>query len=103
MINPLTWLVFLRKKAICKTKNMEITKISTTSKSIKIELKNSDNFYLDLSQDRTAEENKILFKLYTALDFIFKKGGVLNSPKNTIPLNQTNLIDQINDVMRDLK
>lgn len=82
---------------------MEITKISTTSKSIKIELKNSDNFYLDLSQDRTAEENKILFKLYTALDFIFKKGEVFNSPKNTIPLNQTNLIDQINDVMRDLK
>lgn len=81
---------------------MEILKISTTLKSIKIELKNSDNFYLDLAQDRTSEEKKILFKLYTALDFIFKKEAGLNSSKNAIPLNQTNLIDQINDVMKEL-
>lgn len=81
---------------------MEITKITTTSKSIKIELKNSDNFYIDLYKDRTEHENKILFKLYTALDLLFRKENC-TEVKNHISPSQTNLIDQINEVMKDLE
>lgn len=77
---------------------MDLIKITSTLKTIKIEFKNSDNFSLDLCPlEMTKEEKSALHKLYIALDFVFKKD--MNNPqKNNTPLNQTNIIDQIKDI-----
>lgn len=72
---------------------MKIKKVASSSKTIRVDIENSDNYYLDLNQDIPKEDEKSLYKLYTALDYYFKK----KTSAETVPSNQTNIIDQINE------
>ena len=78
---------------------MDIVKFKITPKTIKIEVRNSNNYIFNFNKavEIEAADRDVLLKLYTALDLLFKKE---NNPecKNYIPPNQTNILDQINEV-----
>lgn len=78
---------------------MDIVKFKVTSKTIKIEVRNTNNYVFDFNKAvvMEKEDRDVLLKLYTALDLLFRKE---NNPecKNYISPNQTNILDQINEV-----
>ena len=77
---------------------MDIVKFKITPKTIKVEVRNSNNYVFDFNKavEIDAADRDVLLKLYTALDLLFRKENV-NEVKNTVSPNQTNILDQIND------
>ena len=78
---------------------MDIVKFKVTPKTIKIEVRNTNNYVFDFNKAvvMEKEDRDVLLKLYAALDLLFRKE---NHPecKNYISPNQTNILDQINEV-----
>ena len=78
---------------------MDIVKFKITPKTIKIEVRNTNNYVFDFNKavEMEKEDRDVLLKLYNALELLFKKE---NNPecKNYISPNQTNILDQINEV-----
>jgi hypothetical protein len=78
---------------------MDIVKFKITSKTIKVEVRNSNNYVFNFNTalEIEKEDREVLLRLYNALDILFKKE---NAPevKNYISPNQTNIIDQISAV-----
>ena len=78
---------------------MDIVKFKITPKTIKIEVRNTNNYLFDFNKALNIEaaDKAVLLKLYNALELLFKKE---NNPecKNYISPNQTNILDQINEV-----
>lgn len=68
-------------------------------KAIKEEVRNSNNYVFDFNTavQMEAADRDVLLKLYTALDLLFRKENVLEV-KNYISPNQTNILDQINEI-----
>ncbi|MFN7099042.1 MAG: hypothetical protein ACK4M4_01545 [Flavobacterium sp.] len=78
---------------------MDIVKFKITPKTIKVEVRNSNNYVFDFNNSVAIakEDRDVLLKLYNALDLLFKK----DTPpeiKNYISPNQTNILDQIEEV-----
>ncbi|CAH0335642.1 hypothetical protein FVB9288_01290 [Flavobacterium sp. CECT 9288] len=78
---------------------MDIVKFKITPKTIKVEVRNSNNYVFDFNNSVSiAKEDKdVLLKLYNALDLLFKK-EITPEIKNYISPNQTNILDQIKEV-----
>jgi hypothetical protein len=78
---------------------MDIVKFKITPKTIKVEVRNSNNYVFDFNNSVSiAKEDKdVLLKLYNALDLLFKKETTVEV-KNYIAPNQTNILDQIKEV-----
>ncbi|KLT70915.1 MULTISPECIES: hypothetical protein [Flavobacterium] len=78
---------------------MDIVKFKITSKTIKVEVRNSNNYVFNFNTalDIAKEDKDVLLKLYNALDILFKKENA-NETKNYVSPNQTNILDQISDV-----
>ena len=78
---------------------MDIVKFKVTSKTIKIEVRNTNNYVFDFNKAVVMEsaDREVLMKLYTALDLLFRKENTIEC-KNYISPNQTNILDQINEV-----
>ncbi|MBG6112226.1 hypothetical protein IWX84_003129 [Flavobacterium sp. CG_9.10] len=78
---------------------MDIVKFKVTSKTIKIEVRNTNNYVFDFNKAvvMEKEDRDVLLKLYNALELLFKKENTIDG-KNYISPNQTNLLDQINEV-----
>ena len=78
---------------------MDIVKFKITPKTIKIEVRNTNNYLFDFNKavEIEAADRDVLLKLYAALELLFKKENIVDC-KNQIPPNQTNLLDQINEV-----
>ncbi len=81
---------------------MDIVKFKITSKTIKVEVRNSNNYIFNFNTalEIEKEDREVLLRLY-ALDLLFKKENT-SEVKNYISPNQTNIIDQIAAV-RDLE
>ena len=77
---------------------MDIVKFKITSKTIKVEVRNSNNYVFNFNTALKIEkeDKDVLLRLYNALDLLFKKENVVE--KNYISPNQTNILDQILDV-----
>lgn len=75
---------------------MDIVKFKVTAKTIKIEVRNSNNYVFNFNTalEIEKEDKDVLLRLYNALDILFKKENV-NETKNYISPNQTNILDQI--------
>ncbi|MBL0739048.1 hypothetical protein JI750_19290 [Flavobacterium sp. GN10] len=75
---------------------MDIVKFKITSKTIKVEVRNSNNYVFNFNTalDIAKEDKDVLLKLYNALDLLFKKEQIVEN-KNYISPNQTNILDQI--------
>jgi len=75
---------------------MDIVKFKITSKTIKVEVRNSNNYVFNFNSalDIKKEDKDVLLKLYNALDLLFKKEQATEN-KNYISPNQTNILDQI--------
>ncbi|MCM0668482.1 MULTISPECIES: hypothetical protein [Flavobacterium] len=75
---------------------MDIVKFKITSKTIKVEVRNSNNYVFNFNTalDIAKEDKDVLLKLYNALDLLFKKEQISEN-KNYISPNQTNILDQI--------
>ena len=82
---------------------MDIVKFKITNKTIKIEVRNSNNYIFDFNTavDIDKEDKDVLLKLHNALVLLFKKENAPET-KNHISPNQTNILDQINAIS-DLK
>lgn len=82
---------------------MDIVKFKITPKTIKVEVRNSNNYVFDFNNSVAIakEDRDVLLKLYNALDLLFKK-DTPTEIKNYISPNQTNILDQIEEV-EDLK
>lgn len=77
---------------------MDVVKFKITPKTIKVEVRNSNNYVFDFNTavEMQKEDRDVLLKLYTALDLLFRKENPLEV-KNYISPNQTNILDQINE------
>jgi len=75
---------------------MDIVKFKITSKTIKVEVRNSNNYVFNFNTalQIEKEDRDVLLKLYNALDLLFKKENTTEI-KNYISPNQTNILDQI--------
>ncbi|OXA92467.1 hypothetical protein [Flavobacterium hercynium] len=75
---------------------MDIVKFKITSKTIKVEVRNSNNYVFNFNTalEIQKEDKDVLLKLYHALDLLFKKENNIEA-KNYISPNQTNILDQI--------
>ncbi|MBZ4043152.1 hypothetical protein [Flavobacterium hibisci] len=75
---------------------MDIVKFKITSKTIKVEVRNSNNYVFNFNTalDIAKEDRDVLLKLYNALDILFRKETPIET-KNYISPNQTNILDQI--------
>jgi hypothetical protein len=75
---------------------MDIVKFKITSKTIKVEVRNSNNYVFNFNTalEIEKEDRDVLLKLYNALDLLFKKENAVEV-KNYISPNQTNILDQI--------
>lgn len=75
---------------------MDIVKFKITSKTIKVEVRNSNNYVFNFNTalEIAKEDRDVLLKLYNALDILFKKETPIET-KNYISPNQTNILDQI--------
>lgn len=75
---------------------MDIVKFKITSKTIKVEVRNSNNYVFNFNTALEIEkaDKDVLLKLYNALDLLFKKENAIEN-KNYISPNQTNILDQI--------
>ncbi|WP_394773257.1 hypothetical protein [Flavobacterium sp.] len=78
---------------------MDIVKFKITSKTIKVEVRNSNNYVFNFNTalEIEKEDKDVLLRLYNALDMLFKKETPAES-KNYISPNQTNILDQISAV-----
>ena len=78
---------------------MDIVKFKITPKTIKIEVRNTNNYVFDFNKavEMEAGDKAVLLKLYNALELLFKKENNIEC-KNYISPNQTNILDQINEV-----
>ncbi|MBF4485607.1 MULTISPECIES: hypothetical protein [unclassified Flavobacterium] len=78
---------------------MDIVKFKITSKTIKVEVRNSNNYVFNFNSalEIEKEDRDVLLKLYNALDILFKKEAP-SEVKNYISPNQTNILDQISAV-----
>ncbi|PZX92922.1 hypothetical protein DOS84_13720 [Flavobacterium aquariorum] len=78
---------------------MDIVKFKITSKTIKVEVRNSNNYVFNFNTalEIEASDREVLLRLYNALDLLFKKENA-GEVKNYISPNQTNILDQINEV-----
>jgi hypothetical protein len=78
---------------------MDIVKFKITSKTIKVEVRNSNNYVFNFNTalEIEKEDRDVLLKLYNALDLLFKKDNNTEI-KTYISPNQTNLLDQISAV-----
>ena len=78
---------------------MDIVKFKITPKTIKIEVRNTNNYLFDFNKavEIEKEDRDVLLKLHHALELLFKKENAIEG-KNYISPNQTNIIDQINEV-----
>ncbi|WP_316636320.1 hypothetical protein [uncultured Flavobacterium sp.] len=78
---------------------MDIVKFKITSKTIKVEVRNSNNYVFNFNNalDIKKEDKDVLLRLYNALDLLFKKENPVET-KNYISPNQTNILDQISAV-----
>lgn len=78
---------------------MDIVKFKITPKTIKVEVRNSNNYVFDFNNSVAIakEDRDVLLKLYNALDLLFKK-DTPTEIKNYISPNQTNILDQIEEV-----
>ena len=78
---------------------MDIVKFKITSKTIKVEVRNSNNYVFNFNTalEIEKEDRDVLLKLYNALDILFKK-ETPSEVKNYISPNQTNILDQISAV-----
>ncbi|HQE33328.1 hypothetical protein C3L50_09195 [Flavobacterium alvei] len=78
---------------------MDVVKFKITPKTIKVEVRNSNNYVFDFNTavEMQKEDRDVLLKLYNALDLLFRKENVIEV-KNYISPNQTNILDQINEV-----
>lgn len=78
---------------------MDVVKFKITPKTIKVEVRNSNNYVFDFNKAVVMEaaDRDVLLKLYTALDLLFRKENAVEV-KNYIAPNQTNILDQINEV-----
>jgi hypothetical protein len=75
---------------------MDIVKFKITSKTIRVEVRNSNNYIFNFNTALEIEkqDRDVLLKLYNALDLLFKKENN-REVKNYISPNQTNILDQI--------
>ncbi|MEO8533410.1 MAG: hypothetical protein ABI441_06665 [Flavobacterium sp.] len=75
---------------------MDIVKFKITSKTIKVEVRNSNNYVFNFNTalEIEKEDKDVLLRLYNALDILFKKENT-GEIKNYISPNQTNILDQI--------
>jgi hypothetical protein len=75
---------------------MDIVKFKITSKTIKVEVRNSNNYVFNFNTalEIEKEDRDVLLRLYNALDLLFKKENT-SEVKNYISPNQTNILDQI--------
>jgi hypothetical protein len=75
---------------------MDIVKFKITSKTIKVEVRNSNNYVFNFNTalEIEKEDRDVLLRLYNALDLLFKKENP-SEVKNYISPNQTNILDQI--------
>ncbi len=78
---------------------MDIVKFKITSKTIKVEVRNSNNYIFNFNTalEIEKEDRDVLLRLYNALDLLFKKENT-SEIKNYISPNQTNILDQISAV-----
>lgn len=81
---------------------MDIVKFKITSKTIKVEVRNSNNYVFNFNTalDIAKEDKDVLLKLYNALDLLFKKENQ-GEVKNYISPNQTNILDQISNLEQE--
>lgn len=77
---------------------MDVVKFKITPKTIKIEVRNTNNYVFDFNSavEMEKEDRDVLLKLYASLDLLFRKENVIEC-KNYISPNQTNILDQINE------
>ena len=75
---------------------MDVVKFKITPKTIKVEVRNSNNYVFNFNTALKIEkaDRDVLLKLYNALDLLFKKENTAET-KNYISPNQTNILDQI--------
>ena len=78
---------------------MDIVKFKITSKTIKVEVRNSNNYVFNFNTalEIEKEDRDVLLKLYNALDILFKKEST-SEIKNYISPNQISILDQISAV-----
>ena len=64
---------------------MDIVKFKITPKTIKVEVRNSNNYVFNFNSavEIDKQDRDVLLKLYNALDLLFKK-ETTNDPKNYI-------------------
>jgi hypothetical protein len=78
---------------------MDVVKFKITPKTIKIEVRNTNNYVFDFNKAVVMypEDRDVLLKLYNALELLFKEE---KNPecKNYVAPNQINIFDQINDL-----
>ena len=82
---------------------MDVVKFKITHKTIKIEVRNSNNYVFDFNSavEMESADRDVLLKLHNALELLFRKENVIEV-RNYIAPNQTNILDQIEEV-RDLE
>ena len=75
---------------------MDVVKFKITPKTIKVEVRNSNNYVFNFNTALEIEkaDRDVLLKLYNALDLLFKKENTAET-KNYVSPNQTNILDQI--------
>lgn len=75
---------------------MDIVKFKITPKTIKIEVRNSNNYVFDFNSAVNIDkvDKDVLLKLHHALNLLFKKEETAEN-KSYISPNQTNILDQI--------
>jgi hypothetical protein len=75
---------------------MDIVKFKITAKTIKVEVRNSNNYVFNFNTalEIEKEDRDVLLRLYNALDLLFKKENI-SEVKSYISPNQTNILDQI--------
>lgn len=78
---------------------MDIVKFKITSKTIKVEVRNSNNYVFNFNTalEIEKEDKEVLLRLYNALDLLFKKENAIEI-KNYVSPNQTNILDQISAI-----
>lgn len=78
---------------------MDVVKFKITSKTIKVEVRNSNNYVFNFNTalEIEKEDKEVLLRLYNALDILFRKENQ-SEVKNYVAPNQTNILDQISAV-----
>lgn len=78
---------------------MDIVKFKITPKTIKIEVRNTNNYVFDFNKaiEINKEDRDVLLKLHNALGLLFKEENDVEC-KNYIAPNQINIFDEINEI-----